>query len=62
MTAPFPRTDRYLEVVECRLWHFESRYQQSIAVLDIQTAKVTDSLSREPPWGCPNPLFRAGLR
>jgi len=42
MTAAISPDGRYLAVVNAGYGTFESRYQQSIAVLDIQTGKVTD--------------------
>ena len=42
MTAAISPDGRYLAVVNAGYGTFESLYQQSIAVLDIQTGKVTD--------------------
>ncbi len=42
MTVALSPDGRYLAVVNAGFGTFESRYQQSIAVLDIKTAKVTD--------------------
>ena len=42
MTAAVSPDGRYLAVVNAGFGTFESRYQQSIAVLDIKTGTVTD--------------------
>ncbi len=42
MTAAVSPDGRYLAVVNAGYGTFESRYQQSIAVLDIKTGRVTD--------------------
>ena len=63
MTAAISPDGRYLAVVNAGYGTFESRYQQSIAVLDIQTGKVTDFPEpRTAMRSAADSLFRAGFR
>ena len=52
MTAAISPDGRYLAVVNAGYGTFESRYQQSIAVLDIQPARSRISPNREQRRGC----------
>ena len=62
MTAAVSPDGRYLAVVNAGYGTFESRYQQSIAVLDIQTGKVTDFPEpRTATRSAADAVFRAGL-
>ena len=63
MTAAISPDGRYLAVVNAGYGTFESLYQQSIAVLDIQTGKVTDFPEPRTAIGpAADSVFRAGLR
>jgi DNA-binding beta-propeller fold protein YncE len=57
MTAAISPDGRYLAVVNAGYGTFESRYQQSIAVLDIQTGKVTDYPEARTAPGLPQMLY-----
>src|ERR1700744_127210 len=57
MTAALSPDGRYLAVVDAVYGTFESRYQQSIAVLDIQTGKVTDFPEPRTAMGMPQTLY-----
>ncbi len=57
MTAAISPDGRYLAVVNAGYGTFESRYQQSIAVLDIQTGKVTDFPEPRTALGLPQTLY-----
>ncbi len=57
MTAAISPDGRYLAVVNAGYGTFESRYQQSIAVLDIQTGKVTDFPEPRTATGLPQTLY-----
>ena len=57
MTAAISPDGRYLAVVNAGYGTFESRYQQSIAVLDIQTGKVTDFPEPRSAIGLPQTLY-----
>src|SRR5271163_1478737 len=57
MTAAISPDGRYLAVVNAGYGTFESRYQQSIAVLDIATGKVTDFPEPRTAIGLPQTLY-----
>src|SRR5271165_5705045 len=57
MTAAISPDGRYLGVVNAGFGTFESRYQQSIAVLDIQSGKVTDFPEPRTAMGLPQTLY-----
>jgi DNA-binding beta-propeller fold protein YncE len=57
MTAAISPDGRYLAVVNAGYGTFESRYQQSIAVLDIHTGKVTDFPEPRTAPGLPQTLY-----
>src|ERR1700727_1462961 len=57
MTAAISPDGRYLAVVNAGYGTFESRYQQSIAVLDIQTGKVTDFPEPRTAMSLPQTLY-----
>jgi DNA-binding beta-propeller fold protein YncE len=57
MTAAISPEGRYLAVVNAGYGTYESRYQQSIAVLDIQTGKVTDFPEPRTAIGLPQTLY-----
>src|SRR5271156_2573187 len=57
MTAAISPDGRYLAVVNAGFGTFESLYQQSIAVLDIQTGKVTDFPEPRTATGLPQTLY-----
>ena len=57
MTAAISPDGRYLAVVNAGFGTFESRYQQSIAVLDIQTGKVTDFPEPRTAMGLPQTMY-----
>src|ERR1700730_14949848 len=57
MTAAISPDGRYLAVVNAGYGTFESRYQQSIAVLDIQPGKVTDFPEPRTATGLPQTLY-----
>lgn len=57
MTAAISPDRRYLAVVNAGFGTFESLYQQSIAVLDIQTGKVTDFPEPRTATGLPQTLY-----
>jgi DNA-binding beta-propeller fold protein YncE len=57
MTAAISPDGRYLAVVNAGFGTFESRYQQSIAVLDIQTGKLTDFPEPRTAMGLPQTLY-----
>jgi DNA-binding beta-propeller fold protein YncE len=57
MTAAISPDGRYLAVVNAGYGTFESRYQQSIAVLDIKTGKVTDFPEARTAPGLPQTLY-----
>jgi DNA-binding beta-propeller fold protein YncE len=57
MTAAISPDGRYLALVDAGYGTFESRYQQSIAVLDIQTGKVTDFPEPRTAQGLPQTLY-----
>jgi DNA-binding beta-propeller fold protein YncE len=57
MTAAISPDGRYLAVVNAGYGTFESRYQQSIAVLDIKTGKVTDFPEPRTAPGLPQTLY-----
>jgi DNA-binding beta-propeller fold protein YncE len=60
MTAAISPDGRYLALVDAGYGTFESQYQQSIAVLDIQTGKVTDFPEPRTASGLPQ-TFYSGL-
>jgi DNA-binding beta-propeller fold protein YncE len=57
MTAAISPDGRHLAIVNAGFGTFESRYQQSIAVLDIQTGKVTDFPEPRTAMGLPQTLY-----
>src|SRR5450755_1034556 len=57
MTAAISPDGRHLAIVNAGFGTFESRYQQSIAVLDIQTGKVTDFPEPRTAIGLPQTLY-----
>jgi DNA-binding beta-propeller fold protein YncE len=57
MTAAISPDGRYLAVVNAGYGTFESLYQQSIAVLDIKTGKVTDFPDPRTAMGLPQTLY-----
>ena len=57
MTAAISPDGRYLAVVNAGYGTYESRYQQSIAVLDIQTGKVTDFPEPRTAMGLPQTMY-----
>src|SRR5277367_1158939 len=57
MTAPISPDGRYLALVNAGFGTFESRYEQSIAVLDIKTGKVTDFPEPRTAMGLPQTLY-----
>src|SRR5271156_403457 len=57
MTAAISPDGRYLAVVNAGFGTFESLYQQSIAVLDIQTGKVTHFPEPRTATGLPQTLY-----
>ena len=57
MTAAISPDGRYLAVVNAGYGTFESLYQQSIAVLDIKTGKVTDFPEPRTAPGLPQTLY-----
>jgi DNA-binding beta-propeller fold protein YncE len=57
MTAAISPDGRYLAVVNAGFGTFESRYQQSIAVLDIKTGKVKDFPEPRTAIGLPQTLY-----
>jgi DNA-binding beta-propeller fold protein YncE len=57
MTAAISPDGRYLAVVNAGFGTFESLYQQSIAVLDMQTGKVTDFPEPRTATGLPQTLY-----
>jgi DNA-binding beta-propeller fold protein YncE len=57
MTAAISPDGRYLAVVNAGYGTFESHYQQSIAVLDIKTGKVTDFPEPRTAPGLPQTLY-----
>src|SRR5579859_658227 len=57
MTVAVSPDGRYLAVVNAGYGTFESRYQQSIAVLDIQTGKVTDFPEPRTAMDLPQTLY-----
>ena len=57
MTAAISPDGRYLAVVNAGYGTYESRYQQSIAVLDIQTGKVTDFPEPRSAIGLPQTIY-----
>ncbi len=57
MTAAISPDGRYLAIVNAGFGTFESQYQQSIAVLDIQTGKVTDFPEPRTAIGLPQTLY-----
>jgi DNA-binding beta-propeller fold protein YncE len=57
MTAAISPDGRYLALVNAGYGTFESRYQQSIAVLDIKTGKVTDFPEPRTAPGLPQTLY-----
>ncbi len=57
MTAAISPDGRYLAVVNAGFGTFESRYQQSIAVLDMKTNKVTDFPEPRTAAGLPQTLY-----
>src|SRR5271168_3785899 len=57
MTAAISPDGRYLAVVNAGFGTFESLYQQSIAVLDIQTGKITDFPEPRTATGLPQTLY-----
>ena len=63
MTAALSPDGRYLAVVNAGYGTFESQYQQSIAVIDIQSGKVTDFPEPQNGKGsATDAVFGAGLR
>src|SRR5580704_11048831 len=57
MTAAISPDGRYLALVNAGYGTYESRYQQSIAVLDIQTGKVTDFPEPRSALGLPQTMY-----
>ncbi len=57
MAAALSPDGRYLAVVNAGFGTFESRYQQSIAVLDIKTGEVTDFPEPRTAPGLPQTLY-----
>jgi DNA-binding beta-propeller fold protein YncE len=57
MSAAVSPDGRYLAVVNAGYGTFESRYQQSIAVLDIQSGQVTDFPEPRTAMGLPQTLY-----
>ncbi len=57
MTAAISPDGRYLALVNAGFGTFESRYEQSIAVLDIKTGKVTDFPEPRTAFGLPQTLY-----
>ncbi len=57
MTAAISPDGHYLAVVNAGYGTFESRYQQSIAVLDIRSGKVTDYPDPRTALGLPQTLY-----
>src|ERR1700722_17565805 len=57
MTAAISPDGRYLAVVNAGYGTFESRYEQSIAVLDIHTGKVTDFPEPRSALGLPQTMY-----
>ena len=57
MTAALSPDGRYLAVVNAGYGTFESQYQQSIAVIDIQSGKVTDFPEPRTAKGLPQTLY-----
>ncbi len=57
MTAALSPDGRYLALVNAGYGTFESRYQQSIAVLDIKSGKVTDFPEPRTAPGLPQTLY-----
>jgi DNA-binding beta-propeller fold protein YncE len=57
MTAAISPDGRYLALVNAGYGTFESRYQQSIAVLDIETGTVTDFPEPRTAPGLPQTLY-----
>jgi DNA-binding beta-propeller fold protein YncE len=57
MTVAISPDGRYLAVVNAGFGTFESRYQQSIAVLDIKTGKVTDFPEPRTAPGLPQTMY-----
>jgi DNA-binding beta-propeller fold protein YncE len=57
MTAAISPDGRYLAIVNAGYGTFESRYQQSIAVLDIKSGKVTDFPEPRTAMGLPQTLY-----
>src|ERR1700679_1656574 len=58
MTAAVSPDGRYLAVVNAGYGTYESLYQQSIAVLDIKTGKVTDFPEPRTAPALPQTLYR----
>src|SRR3984885_9045563 len=57
MTAAISPDGQYLALVNAGFGTFESRYEQSIAVLDIKTGKVTDFPEPRTAPGLPQTLY-----
>ena len=57
MTAALSPDGRYLAVVNAGYGTFESQYQQSIAVIDIQSGKLTDFPEPRTAKGLPQTLY-----
>jgi DNA-binding beta-propeller fold protein YncE len=57
MTAAVSPDGRYLAVVNAGYGTFESRYQQSIAVLEVKTGKVTDYPEPRTATDLPQTLY-----
>jgi DNA-binding beta-propeller fold protein YncE len=57
MTAALSPDGRYLAVVNAGYGTFESKYQQSIAVIDIQSGKLTDFPEPRTAKGLPQMLY-----
>jgi DNA-binding beta-propeller fold protein YncE len=57
MTVAISPDGRYLALVNAGYGTFESRYQQSIAVLDMKTGKVTDFPEPRTAMGLPQTLY-----
>jgi DNA-binding beta-propeller fold protein YncE len=57
MTAALSPDGRYLAVVNAGYGTFESQYQQSIAVIDIENGKVTDFPEPRTAKGLPQTLY-----
>jgi DNA-binding beta-propeller fold protein YncE len=57
MTVAISPDGRYLALVNAGFGTFESRYEQSIAVLDIKTGKVTDFPEPRTAFGLPQTLY-----